>query len=159
MKILLIVSTILTGLAAGLLYAYSCSVNPGLGQLDAVAYLSAMQHINQAIQNPVFLISFLGSAILLPICSWSHFGRPVTTQFKLILAAAVLYITGVLGVTMLGNVPLNEMLASFDIQQATAQQVSSMRLQFETPWNTLHAVRTVVSVVCFVMLVVAGQRT
>jgi uncharacterized membrane protein len=67
MKVLLFFTILLSGLVAGLLYAYSCSVNSGLKNLPDAAYLKAMQSINIAIQNPLFFASFLGLPVLLII--------------------------------------------------------------------------------------------
>ncbi|MBC8154239.1 MAG: DUF1772 domain-containing protein, partial [Bacteroidetes bacterium] len=63
-------ATVTTALIAGLLYAYSCSVNPGLNRLSDASYLAAMQSINREIQNPVFFLSFLGALVLLPLSTW-----------------------------------------------------------------------------------------
>ena len=54
-NIILTIAATTTALIAGLLYAYSCSVNIGLGRLADAEYISAMQSINKAIQNPLFL--------------------------------------------------------------------------------------------------------
>lgn len=58
-NIILLIAATLTGLSAGLLYAYSCSVNLGLGRLPDGEYLAAMQSINKEILNPLFLQAFL----------------------------------------------------------------------------------------------------
>src|SRR5688572_10813811 len=105
--IVLIVTGTTTGLIAGLFYAYSCSINPGLGRLPDEAYLTAMQSINKAILNPVFFISFMGTLILLPLCTYLHYRQPVSPKFILLLIATALYLVGVFGVTIFGNVPLN----------------------------------------------------
>ena len=52
------------GLLAGLFYAYSVSVMPGLAQADDRTLVDAMQHINEAIENPVFLLTFFGAPLL-----------------------------------------------------------------------------------------------
>jgi len=70
-NVMLICTIILSGLVAGLLYSYACSVNPGLHKLSDKEYIGAMQSINVAIQNPVFFISFMGSLILFPVQSFS----------------------------------------------------------------------------------------
>ena len=53
------------GLLAGLFYAYSVSVMPGLGQADDRTLVDGMQQINDAIENPVFFVSFLGAPVLI----------------------------------------------------------------------------------------------
>lgn len=149
-ELCLVATTLLTGLAAGLFYAYSCSVTPGLARLPDDAYLAAMQQINDAILNPVFFLSFMGCVFLLPACAWAYAGTP---RFPWLLGAAILYVLLVFGVTVVGNVPLNEALARFDIGNATAQALSHRRQTFEGPWNFFHAIRTWAVVISFLMVV------
>lgn len=154
---LLFAGALLTALTAGLLFAYSCSVNPGLHRLPDAAYLSAMQEINRAILNPVFFLCFLGPVLVLPISAWSLYGKNPSTAFWYLLAAAVLYIAGVFGVTMLGNVPLNEALNSFDLGKAGAADMAAQRAAFEQPWNNLHLIRTIASILSFILVLMGGS--
>jgi uncharacterized membrane protein len=151
----LYVSAVTTALTAGLFFAYSCSVNPGLGRLNDIGYLSAMQHINRAILNPAFLLTFMGTAILLPVSAFMFSGDRTSLRFWLLVAAAVVYIIGVMGVTMGGNVPLNEALDKTDLVSASAGQLAEYRRAFEQPWNKLHAIRTF-AVIVTVMLVIGA---
>ena len=148
-------AAITTALIAGLLYAYSCSVNPGLNRLTDLEYVTAMQSINRAIQNPLFFVSFLGAPILLPVSTWLNYNQPVSVRFWILLAATTVYLAGVLGVTALGNIPLNEALNSFSIQGASAEEIAAQRVKFESPWNTWHAIRTVASFLALVLVIVA----
>lgn len=148
-------ATLAAGLMAGLFYAYSCSVNPGLHRLPDAGYLAAMQSINRAILNPVFLSVFLGTALLLPLATWASYGTGTNPRFWLMLAAAVCYGVGTFGITMGGNVPLNEALDAFPLDNATAGQLAEYRTRFEMPWNRLHTIRTVAAVLAF-GLAVAG---
>lgn len=65
-NIIIFLTILFSGLVAGLFYAYSCSVNPGLKALSDVEYLIAMQSINRAIQNPYFFCSFMGLLLCFP---------------------------------------------------------------------------------------------
>jgi uncharacterized membrane protein len=150
-NIILFLATMATVLAAGLFYAYSVSVNPGLGRLPDAAYLSAMQSINRAILNPLFFASFLGAALLLPAAAWLSYSRD-QARFWWLLAAAVVYIIGVFGVTVAGNVPLNNTLDALKLNGATPEQLDSWRTAFEKPWNALHSVRTVASIAAAAIL-------
>ncbi len=153
--IVLIVTGTTTGLIAGLFYAYSCSINLGLGRLPDEAYLTAMQSINKAILNPVFFISFTGTLILLPVCTYLHYRQPGSPKFILLLIATTLYLAGVFGVTIFGNVPLNENLARFDFSVASIEEISRERINFEKPWNRLHQIRTFASVITLVIVIIA----
>ena len=154
-NIILVLTTTTTALIAGLLYGYSCSVNLGLGQLPDAEYISAMQSINRAIQNPLFFISFMGTLLLLPLSTYLHYGQPISTRFWLLLAATVVYIVGVIGVTALGNIPLNTLLEGFNLKSASAETMESERAKFEGAWNQFHSIRTVAAVVSLVLTIVA----
>lgn len=153
--IILTLTALTTALMAGLFFAYSCSVNPGLNRLSDAAYLAAMQSINRAIQNPIFFAGFFGAAILLPFSTYRHYEPSPSGRFWLLLAATIIYLVGVLGVTVVGNVPLNEALDAVDLQSATAQEMAARRARFEQPWNRLNTVRTV-SAIMAIVLVISG---
>src|SRR5688500_11418438 len=106
--IVLFITTMAIALITGLWYAYSCSVNPGLGQLSDDRYIASMQAINRAILNPIFFATFIGTLALLPLCTWLCYERLSTGQWTLMVIASIVYFVGVFGVTVLGNVPLNE---------------------------------------------------
>jgi uncharacterized membrane protein len=146
-KISLFVTASLVALIAGLFYAYTVSVNLGLGKLSDAEYLRSMQSINRAILNPWFFMSFMGSLIMLPLSTWlaSRAGG-YDLSFYLLLAATILYVVGVFGVTISANVPLNESLDKFNISSATLEEVNSKRIAFEIPWNKFNLIRTVANV-------------
>ncbi len=154
-NILLVITVTSAGLIAGLFYGYSCSVNAGLGKLSDSAYLSAMQSINREILNPVFFTSFVGTVLLLPISTWLHYKSGVSTTFWLLLISSLVYAAGTFGVTMAGNVPLNEALDKFNIDSANIESLAKQRENFEMSWNRLHTIRTTASVVVFILVVIA----
>ena len=154
-NIILIITATVTGLIAGLFYAYSCSVNIGLGRLPDKEYLAAMQSINSAILNPLFFASFLGTLLLLPLSTWLNYEQPLSPRFLLLLAAAIIYAIGVFGVTMFGNVPLNEALANFNLEHTSVKSIYDQRIRFEQPWLLLHQVRAIASVVCLVLVIIS----
>ncbi|MCT2560362.1 chryseobasin maturation helper ChrI [Chryseobacterium herbae] len=148
--VFLLITAVLTALIAGLFYAYSCSVVLGLGKLSDSEYLKSMQSINREILNPVFFLSFMGTAILLPVTTFLFRGDQPAFIFLLLASAA--YLIGVFGVTIAGNVPLNDMLDKFDITGSTADVVKQMRDSFENRWNLLNNVRTVFSVISIALV-------
>jgi uncharacterized membrane protein len=154
-QIILIITATAAGLTAGLFYAFSCSVNLGLGKLADDAYLSAMQSINKEILNPVFFAGFMGTLFLLPLSTWYEYKNGLSVNFYLLAGATLFYAIGTFGVTMGGNVPLNEVLERFDIHAASAAEQALQRKAFEQPWNAFHAVRTTASLISFVLVVIA----
>lgn len=152
MKLLVLGSS---GLMAGLFFAYACSVNPGLGRLSDAGYLAAMQSINRAILNPVFLLVFTGTALLLPVSAYRIFERPASLPFYLLLAASILYVVGVFGLTMICNVPLNDRLDAFNLSAASPEALARMRTAFEDPWNAWNLVRTIAAILAFLVAAMA----
>ena len=147
-------SILLTGLVAGLLYGYQCSVINGLGALGNKEYLGAFQSIDKSIQNPVFGLSFMGSIIILLIASFVIYKSGNNSLFPYLIIATAIYGIGVLGLTIAGNLPLNEMLAGFDLQSASEIQLKEMRMRFETSWNKWHLLRTIASIATFITLLI-----
>jgi len=151
----LIITGTSTALMAGLFYAYSCSVMPGLGRLSDLQFLSAMQSINSAILNPVFFLGFLSPLLLLPLSSYLSYSAPVSARFVCLLLATFTYFIGVVGVTGAVNVPLNEALAQFDLKSASAEALTQQRILFEARWNMGNVWRTLASIFTAVLVIVA----
>jgi len=152
--LILLLGTVSTALIGGLFYAYSCSVNPGLARVSDITFLQSMQSINRAILNPLFFVSFIGTLILLPVSVW--FFKDETTVFYLLLTAALLYFGGVFLVTMIGNVPLNNLLVAADLDKLDTNALAALRSKFESNWNFYHRIRTIASFLCIVLTAYAA---
>lgn len=155
---LLMIAATLTGLMAGLFFAWSVSVTPGIGRLPDKEYLASFQVMNRAIVNPVFLICFLGTAVLLPVCTYRQFVQPLAGSFWLLLSATALYLVFIIGITFFGNIPLNNKLDQLDLTTLTGEQMASFRAQFENRWNTLNNIRTVASIITLVLVLLACRN-
>ena len=156
LKIFLLVTGLLSALISGLFYSYSCSVNPGLKRLQDIEYLRAMQSINRAILNPLFFMSFIGTLLLLPVATWMIYNTDgSSSSFYLMLFAALIYGAGVFGITIFGNVPLNEGLDKFNIGSAENSEIKSHRFKFEASWNRFHFIRTIACVTSLLLVLVS----
>lgn len=151
-NIILIITTTLTALSAGLFYAWSCSVMLGVARLADREFVSVMQRTNRAIQNPVFFLSFFGAPIFLIISSVIFYGQP---QFSLLSAATIVYLLGNFGVTIFGNVPMNNILDRFNLESATGEEISAQRINFERRWTNLNHLRAVSSTIALILVVMA----
>ena len=147
-------SGILTGLSAGLFYAWSVSVIPGTSKVADATYLETMQSINRAILNPAFFLIFFGSIILLGFASINQFSTDKLT-FWILLSASIFYLFGTIGVTGLGNVPLNNQLEILSLEALATDQLKEFRTFYETSWNRLHLIRTVFAVIAFLLAILA----
>lgn len=154
-KITLILTTTCLGIMAGLFYSFTVSVMPGLGRTQDRTFMEAMQSINKAIMNPYFMLVFLGSIILVFICCFLQYKQGLNQQFYLILTASVLYLTGTIGLTFFGNVPLNNVLESTDLTTLTTEELNNARSLFEEKWNNFNLIRTLSSVGALILYVVA----
>lgn len=152
-NIILVVTATLTALIAGLFYAWSCSVMLGFARLKDREFVSVMQKTNRAILNPVFFVSFLGAPVLLPISAYLSYGN--APRFALLSAATVIFLTGTFGVTMFGNVPLNNALDRFELEWATDEEITRQRANFERRWNNLNTIRTVTSTIAVILTITA----
>jgi len=148
------ISLILTGLSAGLFYAWSVSVIPGTQKIDDLSYLNTMQSINREILNPAFFLVFFGSLLALA-CSTYFTYSGSTKGFWFLLIATLTYLIGTIGVTGLGNVPLNNKLETLNIKELSLKEIAEFRQHFESRWNKLHTYRMLFSVLSFIMTLLA----
>jgi len=153
-EITLLTTATLTALMAGLLFSYSISVTFGLGKLADMEYLKAMQSINKEIQNPIFFICFFGALLMLPFSTILNYNHQ-KSMYILLLCASISYIIGVFGVTIFGNVPLNNQLAKLNTLNETIENIKLQRMNFENNWNFLNNIRTIFSIVSIVLVICA----
>lgn len=151
----LFIAILLTGLSAGLFYAWSVSVIPGTKKLTDLYYLEAMQSINRAILNPAFFLIFFGSMIMLAGCVIQEWGRTELT-FWFLLIASMIYLAGTFGITGLGNVPLNNALDKLNLNELATDQLAQFRQHYEIRWNRFHLIRTISAVSSFLFALLAA---
>ncbi len=152
---ILIVTTLFSGLMAGLFYAWSISVTPGLAKISDVGYLQAFQSMNRAILNPVFFIVFFGLIVLLPALCYLYYQSTEGNQLLFIASATGLYLFGVMAITIFGNIPLNNTLEVLQIEFMTPDQMDLFRQGFERKWNNFNTIRTICSSLALLSLVIA----
>lgn len=143
----LFAAIVLTGLSAGLFYAWLVSVIPGTRKVVDTTYLESMQSINRAILNPAFFLVFFGSLLALAISTIQHFNSGI--PFWWLLAATIAYLLGTFGVTVFGNVPLNDALDVLNLAELSETKIVDFRKSYEGKWNRLHLIRTVFAVLSF----------
>lgn len=146
----LVAATATTGLVAGLFYAYSCSVLPGLRRTGARASIDAMQRINIAIQNGWFALSFAGSIVLTAAAAALHLGDGRGAVLLPTLAALLCHVLAI-AVTAGLNIPLNNALAAAGRADEIAEPTAVWR-RFDRPWSRWNLVRTLLGVAALVLL-------
>ena len=143
--------TLGSGLIAGVFYAFSTFVMKALARQPADAGIAAMQAINIAVINPLFLGVFLGTAaasaaaIVAAILRWDG------PEAAYLLAGGALYLLGTFGVTMVYNVPLNNALATVSPRDADAAQRWDDYVSRWTAWNHVRTVAALLAMGSFVL--------
>ena len=134
-SILLWFSALGCGLLAGLYFAFSAFIMTALGRIQQAHGVSAMNSINVAIVQSLFMPMFVGTtvvALALAIVALFRWSQPGST---LMFVGGVLYVTGMFVVTMIWNVPLNNALAAVDPAGAEAASIWARYLKDWTFWN------------------------
>lgn len=150
-------SAVTVGVTTGVLFSFAVGVMPGLHDLPDDEFITAFQHIDDAITNPLFtVVAFTGGAVALVAATVMERRDMRSPRFVLNAAASLLYIAGVVVVTMAGNVPKNDRLGKIDVATSTLAQLAAARSAFEGSWNTLNVVRTVAGVAALALVAVAA---
>lgn len=140
---LALAATIGAAIMAGLLFAFSNFVIQALLQMPTTAAMEAMQRVNVAIVNPLFLCVFVGTAALSVVLMVGA----IPERHMWLIAGAALYLVGVVGITAAFNIPLNNTLAA--ASPATAAEEWSRFVSRWLPWNHVRTVCAVAAVACF----------
>jgi uncharacterized membrane protein len=106
--------------------------------------MAAMQSINITILNPVFLSVFLGTGAACAFAMVSAIMHWQTPSARYLLAGSLFYLVGVLVVTGVFNVPMNNALDAAKPETPEGVKLWTTYLSNWTAWNH---VRTVASLV------------
>jgi uncharacterized membrane protein len=135
-------------------FAFSTAVMPALRRLPPSSGLAAMQAINRAILNPLFIIVFVGTAlataavVATTLWTWDE-------GAALRLAGGLCYLVGAFGLTAAYHVPRNNAIDTLDpTAEASAAKWSTYLAEW-VPWNHVRALAAMVSLV---LLVIAAGR-
>jgi uncharacterized membrane protein len=140
------------GLIAGVFFAFSVFVMQALARLKPANGITAMQSINIAVINPLFMTVFLGTAaaciflVVFSLLNWHQAG----TSYLLI--ASLLYLIGTFGVTIVFNVPLNESLTVVDPNSNDGAKIWANYLTNWTNWNHVRTTAALVAAALFAMV-------
>ncbi|MDT4875722.1 hypothetical protein FQZ97_1111130 [compost metagenome] len=140
---------------AGLFFVFSVCIMQALSRLPAEQGIGAMNAINAVIQNPLFLSVFLGTALLglaLVVAAfvWGGDGS------MFLAAGGIVYVAGVLIVTIVFNVPMNDALAAATSGQA-ATEIWQQR--YLTDWVRWNHVRTLSSIGALALFILGFARS
>jgi uncharacterized membrane protein len=150
--IILATAILLTGLMAGIFFTWSNAVKPGIGKLSDLEYLRALQSMNRVILNKAFIGMFLGALIAVTLVPIAHFKLFPDNIFWMFVIALATYYIGVFGVTVLGNIPLNELLDKINLESITLEEIKALRKSIEV---NLNLIRSFSSGITFILLIIS----
>ena len=153
--IILALAILLTGLMAGIFFTWSNAVKPGIGKLSDIEYLRALQSMNRVILNNAFKIIFLGAIIAVALVPVFYFNLYPRNIFWLFVFTLIIYWIGVFGVTVSGNIPLNEILDKTNLESITSEEIKTLRKSIEVKWNNFNLIRCISSGITFILLIVS----
>ena len=159
-QIALILATFLCSLVAGFLFAFAIVVMPGTKSLNDREFIRAFQVMDGIIQNnqPIFMVVWLGSVIALMTAAAFGVGHLDATGAWLLIVSTLAYLFGVQLPTFTINIPLNNRLQSLNVDAMSGPEQEAAREAFEGRWNRWNAVRTVVSCLVSLLLIVLVLR-
>ncbi len=154
--VITVVAMLGSALVGGVFFAFSSFVMTALARVPSAEGIAAMQSINIVVLNRSFLGLFMGTAGLclavaaLSVAAW---GTSATPWF---VAGALLYLVGTFGVTIRGNVPLNDRLAAIDPHDAAANDLWQLYLDRWTRFNTIRTVAAAAAALAMVAGLLQG---
>lgn len=138
-----------SGLMAGLFFIFSNTVMTALGRLPVPQGVAAMNSINAVIQNPLFLSIFMGTALICVALVIAAVAG-MTPRPTWVVAGAVLYLVGNIGVTVSVNVPMNDALAAVSPDSAEAARLWAVYLNRWVLWNHVRAIACTGALAAFI---------
>ena len=153
---LTLVSALGCGLIGGVFFAFSAFVMKALRDLPANQGIAAMQSINIAVINPIFMTAFFGTAALcLVLTVMSVFGWQKPRSVYIILGG-LLYLIGTILVTILFNVPRNNALAAVS---PASPDAASLWTGYVNSWTAWNHVRTLSALAAAALFSIALVKT
>ena len=137
------------GVSSGMMFVFSAGAMRGLSRLPEAEAVRAMQAINVSVINPLFLGVFIGTGPFLAVLAGLDlYGG---THNRYLLAGTLVYVVGVVAVTILGNVPLNDRLAAVD----TTKMGPGTWARYARPWLRYNHTRALAGAVSAALLTLA----
>lgn len=150
-----VVCAVCSGVMAGLFFAFSCFIMQALSTLEPKTSIAAMQAINRVILNPLFFTIFLGNAVVSGlILIRAAIVRAPPDSRALRVSGALLYLLGVIVLTITVHVPLNNKLAKFSLD-ASSQAAAVTWHEYYNKWLPWNHVRTVTATLATLVLILS----
>ena len=150
-SILCLLVCIGSGIIGGVFFAFSTFVMKALTQLPASQGIAAMQRINVVVLNPIFLVVFVGTALVAGASAVASFFPWSPPRSPWLLASGLLYLVGSFLVTTAFNVPRNDRLARLESDSPEASAYWPVYVREWSRWNYVRTAASIASVTCSAM--------
>lgn len=150
-RILAIVAAVGAGVSGGVFFAFSTFVMKALGRLPTAEGISAMNAINKAAPNPLFMIALFGTGVVSIALSAGALGHLDQRWAVYVLTGTALYLA-CLVLTMAYHVPRNDALALVD---PTGPGAARAWAHYLSPWTAWNHVRTVTALAGSTLFILA----
>lgn len=150
-----------TGLMAGVFGLYAHTIMRGLGKTDDRTFVGALQAIDRAIINPLFMLAFFGALASSGVAAALYLKDDDGSVLPWVVAAFVLYLVVVI-ITFVVQLPLNDGIKAAG--DPAHIDVAAARTAFHetrwVPWNVVRALANTAAFGCLMWaLVLHGQAT
>jgi uncharacterized membrane protein len=137
-------------LLGGVYFAFSAFIMRALREAGMPG-VTAMNAINRVILKSGFMPLFLGTTLASAALAVIGLLRPLAPGSWLLIAGGLLYVSGMFGVTMLCNVPLNNALQAVTTESRTGMAIWNDYLRRWTRWNHLRTVSCLAAAALFML--------
>ena len=145
---------LVSALVGGVFQSFSDFVMRGLGRAEGNAGMLAMQQINVTVMRSLFLTSFFLLVPGLAAAAWAASAQS-SAIFHWVLGAAIVYVVGVVLVTVLGNVPMNNRLDQL-ISEGEREKAAEYWQLYLVRWTRWNHIRTAGCAATAALLLVAA---
>lgn len=155
MQIVSLVTAIAACLSAGVFFGFSTFVMSAIRRLPATQGITAMNALNRAAPNPLFMLALFGSAIaccVLGVWALTQRGEP---GWLYVLLGAIVYVAGTL-LTIVYHVPRNNALLRMDPDAAETVRYWPSYAAGWTAWNHVRCLTSLAGAVLLLLGVEAG---
>ncbi|ULQ55910.1 DUF1772 domain-containing protein [Flavihumibacter rivuli] len=152
---LLILTLLCHGLVTLSLLALSCTVHFGFRNLTDIDYFHAFRQIHSYTIAFPFCALLLGPMILLPTVCFDQYTLGNQFRVPLLLAATIVYYTGIFAFTVFRIFPLQLGLGFNANNIALTNQYLSSRHQIQESWNTWQHIRAASALISLVLTALA----
>ena len=154
--VLTLVTAVACALVAGFFFAFSACVMRALARLPAAQGMVAMQSINVVVINPLVMAALFGTAVacvVLVVASLVEWGDPYAVY---VLVGGLLYLVGVILLTLVYHVPRNDALAVLNPNDPDAERQWNRYVMTWTAGNHLRTVAPLASATLFAVALRVG---